>query len=116
MVSTPMNPINKPAAIHLVILAYFEIQTLNNAINNGTNAAIMDARPPLIYCNDHVSEPLEMHNNKIPWNDIFLSSCHSGNFFPFNKKKLTNIKPEANCRTPDKKIPGVCCTPILDAM
>ena len=36
--------------------------------------------------------------------------------YPFNKKKLTNNNPEENCLTPDKKIPGICSTPILDAM
>src|SRR5256885_4044522 len=97
----PISPIIKPIIIHLVILAHSESHIVNNAINKGTSAAIIAARPLLIYCSDHVSEPLAIHNNKIPCNEIIFSSFHAGNLYPFNKKKLTKITPEENCLTPD---------------
>ena len=106
----------KPASIHLVILAHLDSHTVNNAMNSGTNAAMMAANPPLIYSTDQVSKPLEIHKRKILWIEILFSTFHLGMEYPFNKKKLTNIDPEINWRRPDTNKPGRCCAPILDAI
>ena len=49
MVSTPAKPINKPTIIHLEILAHFESQILNNAMNSGTSEAMIAASPMEVY-------------------------------------------------------------------
>ena len=116
MVQTPASPVTNPSIIHLVIFAHFVSRIVNSVINNGTRAAMIAAKPLLIYSMDQVRNPLAMHNNKIPCKEICFISLHVGKLYPFNKKNPTNINPDKNWRTPETNIPGICCVPILEAI
>src|SRR5437773_12022238 len=100
MVSTPPKPMSIPMIIHLVIFVQRESQRVKMVMNNGTNAAIMAAKPLLMYSSDQVSSPFAIHNNKIPCNEIFFNASQLGNEYSFSKKKVTNIELYRNCLTP----------------
>ena len=85
-----------PMIIHLEIFAHWESQIVKIVINNGTRAAMIAARPLLIYSSDQVSKPLAMHNNNIPCKEIFFRVSQAGKEYPLTKKKLTNINPDVN--------------------